>query len=69
MFSLIHKYMANVSSELILDLQTIIKEDYDKELSTAEVSQIANDLVGYFDLLGKMHHRDINRSQEPETRL
>ncbi len=59
--------MANVSNELILELQTIIKEDYDKELSTVEVSQIANDLVGYFDLLGKMYHQDINHSQEPET--
>lgn len=66
MFSLIQKYMANVSNELIVELQTIIKEDYDKELSTAEVSQIANDLVGYFDLLGKIYHRDINHSQEPE---
>lgn len=46
--------MVNVSNELILELQTIIKEDYDKELSTAEVSQIANDLVGYFDLLAKL---------------
>ena len=50
--------MAQVSKELILELQQIIKEDYDKELSTAEVSQIANDLVGYFDLLAKMYHRD-----------
>lgn len=67
LFSLIRKHMANVSIELILELQTIIKEDYDKELSTAEVSQIANDLVGYFDLLGKMYHQNINHSQEPET--
>lgn len=67
LFSLIHKHMANVSSEFILELQTIIKEDYDKELSTAEVSQIANDLVCYFDLLGKIYHQNINHSQEPET--
>lgn len=56
--------MAQISKERILELQQIIKEDYDKELSTAEVSQIANDLVGYFDLLGKMHHQNINHSQE-----
>ncbi len=66
MFSSI-QHMSNVSNELILELQTIIKEDYSKELSTAEVSQIANDLVGYFDLLGKMYHQDINHSLEPET--
>lgn len=52
--------MAQVSKDLIVELQTIIREDYDKELSTSDVSLIANDLVGYFDLLGKMHHRDIN---------
>lgn len=60
--------MAQISKELILELQQIIKGDYDKELSTAEVSQIANDLVGYFDLLAKkMYHQDINHSQVPET--
>ncbi len=59
--------MAQVSKELILELQTIIREDYSKELSTAEVTQIANDLVGYFDLLGKMCHQDINHHQESGT--
>jgi hypothetical protein len=59
--------MAQVSKELIAELQTIIREDYNKELSIAEVSQIANGLVGYFDLLGKMYHQDISHSQEPEV--
>jgi len=67
LFSLIHKHMACVSNELILELQAIIKEDYDKELSISDVSLIANDLVGYFDLLGKMYHQNINPSQESET--
>lgn len=47
-----------VSKELILELQTIIREDYEKELDFQQTSLIANDLVGHFDLLAKMHHRD-----------
>jgi hypothetical protein len=47
-----------VSKELILELQTIIREDYEKELDFQQASLIANDLVGHFDLLAKMHHRD-----------
>ncbi len=60
--------MTQVSNELILELQTIIKEDYSKELSTAEVAKIASGLVGYFDLLGKMYYQqqETNRSQELE---
>lgn len=59
--------MSNVSNELIVELQTIIKEDYKKEPSSAVASQIASDLVGYFDLLAKMrHYQEVVRSQEPE---
>ena len=47
-----------VSNKLILELQQIIKEEYGKDLSLAEVSQIANGLVGYFDLLVKMNHEN-----------
>lgn len=45
-----------VSKDLILELQQIIKEEYNKELSISEVSEIANGLVGYFDLLAKMNY-------------
>lgn len=47
-----------VSKELISELQTIIKEDYGQELELQEVSLIANNLVKYFDLLAKIHHRN-----------
>lgn len=47
-----------VSKELVLELQTIIREDYEKELDFRQVSLIANDLVGYFDLLAKINHRN-----------
>ncbi len=45
-----------VSNKLILELQQIIKDEYGREPSLAEVSEIANGLVGYFDLLAKMDH-------------
>ena len=48
--------MAQVSKERILELQQILKEDYDREVSFSEASEIANGLVGYFDTLAKMYH-------------
>ncbi len=45
-----------VSNDLILELQQIIKDEYGRETSLVEVSEIANGLVGYFDLLAKMYH-------------
>lgn len=45
-----------VSEKLILELQKIIKAEYGREPSFAEDSEIANGLVGYFDLLAKMDY-------------
>jgi hypothetical protein len=50
--------MSQVSKELILELQKIIKEESDKEVSFEEASKIANGLVGYFDKLAKIYHKD-----------
>lgn len=47
-----------VSQQLIKELQTILKEEYGKDLQTEEITQIANNLVGYFDLLAKINHRE-----------
>ncbi len=46
-----------VSQQLIEELKIIIKEDYGKDLEIKEVSQIANNLVGYFNLLAKIYHQ------------
>jgi len=46
-----------VSQQLIEELKIIIKEDYGKDLEIKEVAQIANDLVGYFNLLAKIYHQ------------
>lgn len=55
-----------VSKELILELQTIIKEDYEREVDFSQASSIANGLVDYFDLLAKIHHRDNEYEDAPE---
>ncbi len=43
-----------VSQELLLELQTIIKEDYGVVVPLQEVSLIGNSLVGVFETLAQM---------------
>lgn len=52
--------MPEVSKEIILEFQQIIKEEYDREVSFTEAADIARNLVGYFDLLAKIKARDRN---------
>lgn len=56
-----------ISKALILELQTIIKEDYEMELDLHQASHIANNLVGYFDLLAKMHHQHNEYESDSST--
>jgi len=46
-----------LSKPLLDELKIIIREDYGKELTDQEVSQMANNLVNYFNLLSKIKHR------------
>lgn len=46
-----------VSQQLLDELKIIIKEEYDQDLEMDKISQIGNGIVGYFDLLAKIHHR------------
>ena len=62
LFLLDTKNMGQVNKERVLELQQIIKEDYDREISFSEISEIANSLVGYFDLLAKLYHQKKNDS-------
>lgn len=55
-----------LSEAIILELKEIIKQEYGRELSLAEASEIANTLVGYFDLLAKVHHGDQINDNENE---
>lgn len=43
-----------VSQELLEELRMIIKEDYKVDLQPQEASEIANTLVGFFNLLAKI---------------
>lgn len=52
-----------VSQELVEELNNIIKEEYGKDLDIQATTKIANDLVGYFDLLTKIYHQ--NNNNEP----
>ena len=59
--------MPSVSEKHVLELQRILKEKYGRDLSYADVSKMASDLVGYFDLLAKLkwemdHDEDAKKS-------
>lgn len=47
-----------VSQQLLYELKEIIKEEHGQDLEMEKISQIGNGLVGYFDLLAKIHHED-----------
>ena len=46
------------SEQAIKELQKIIKDEYGRDVTFDEATTIANDLVGYFDLLAKISHKD-----------
>lgn len=54
-----------VSQQLLQELKEIIKEEHGQDLAMEKVSEIGNGLVGYFDLLAKMHHEN-NQSNKNE---
>ena len=47
--------MPELLKTTIEELQKIIREEYGRSLSFAEVSKIAYGLVGYFDTLAKIN--------------
>jgi len=55
-----------VSQQLIKELKTILLEDYGKEVTQAEASEIAHTLVGYFNLLGRIFHRIKNQNNDDD---
>lgn len=46
-----------LSNALIGELRVILREEYGKEVSDAEASEIGKNLVRYFSLLAKVAHR------------
>ena len=49
-----------ISRETIVEFQVAVKEEYDKEISFEEATEILTGLVMYFDLLAKIHAAQLN---------
>jgi hypothetical protein len=47
-----------LSQTTVEELRQILKEEYGKDVSQADASEIAHTLVGYFDLLANIYHRE-----------
>lgn len=47
-----------VNQKLLSELETIILEDYGVELQPQALAQVANTLVNFFQLLGKIERQD-----------
>jgi hypothetical protein len=56
--------MAQLSKGTIEALQEILRDEYGREVSFAEATEIAGGLVGYFDLLAKIYDR--TKTESPE---
>lgn len=50
--------LSMLSEQKIEELRNIIAEDYGRDLTHAQAEDIAITLVGYFDLLAKIKHRE-----------
>lgn len=46
-----------VSPDLIKEFQAALKEEYGKDVTLKEASEILSDLVGYFDTLGRVNYK------------
>jgi len=47
-----------LSEAIIQELKQILKEEYGRDVDLKEASEIAYNLVNYFNLLAKIHHRE-----------
>ena len=54
-----------LSEQTILELRQILKDEYGRELTPAETSEVAYTIVGYFTSLAKME-RKISKDNEYE---
>jgi len=53
-----------ISEATIQEFQQILKEDYGRDVTQAEASEIISTLVGYFDLLAKIYHREKTKNND-----
>ena len=55
-----------LSEQTIQELRQILKDDYGKDVTFTEASNIAHVMIGYFDLLGKIFHKNQQNEYEKE---
>jgi hypothetical protein len=48
-----------ISESLKNEFQQAINEEYGEDVSLLEADRILTDLVGYFDKLAEIHHKDL----------
>ena len=48
-----------ISEAIVAEFVDVVREEYGRELSPDNAYRILADLVGYFDMLAKIHHRDV----------
>lgn len=56
--------MAIISNQLLQELRLIFKEDYNLKLSLRETTEIATNLVGFFETLLKIEAKYDNEKQK-----
>jgi len=61
--------MVQLSKERILEWQKILKKDCGREVSFAEASEAAHNLVGFFDLLLKIDMRENPQNYTKEAKI
>lgn len=49
----------SIRGPTIEKLHEIIRRKYDREITLEQATEIASALVGYFDLLAKLHHQEM----------
>ena len=54
-----------LKQETINELGQILREDYGASLGKKELNEVASNLIGYFDLLGKMVQSQKFESHQP----
>ena len=55
-----------VSKKLAKQLQEVLKEDYKKNVSLLEATQMISGMVGYYDTLAKIHFQDLSPDDKEE---
>ncbi len=56
-----------LQQQTIEELKQIILADYGREITFAEASEIARNLVGYYDTLARVYHQTQIKDEDTKT--